>query len=483
MKSPKHLSSDATSSILEQATQQLYDELEQSTLRHWLKDHKVAKNLDEKVRQWAFQAKSSLDQQHPFMTAQKQLQGWLELSNIDGAQFRHMLSEYQEFNHLLGAPDLTEMLKPQADLDPSYSKTPTSTLQFQLLKEKWQRKLTQAVAHWEFEQLALQRDAFLDEMKDFLATLQKMSKHKDSLGIETGVFIDYSSGKLTPQDVQQFEEWLSYLEHDAELLKLCKMIGSAQPAQHHRKALPVTNKYSVEDVIEQQAKEEIVGIQLSKELSLALPSELALLADPELQILFDLKYLESNLMSFNMQGQQSGRVIEDQHQYKRKLGQKGPMVICLDTSGSMHGQPELIAKAMTLYLAMQAMKTKRAMYIINFSTNLTALNLNGKTALDELIHFLSQSFHGGTDILPAIEHAVDMLVDPHFQHADVVVISDFIMGQLNDELMEKIIEQKQQGNGFYAVAIGNLSLDHLDEELFDHQWIYQSNHGKVVKVH
>lgn len=62
------------------------------------------------------------------------------------------------------------------------------------------------------------------------------------------------------------------------------------------------------------------------------------------------------------------------------------------------------------------------------------------------------------------------------------MISDFIMGQLEDELMEKIQQYKQQGNGFYAVAIGNLRLDHLDEALFDHQWIYQSKTGEVLQI-
>ena len=212
------------------------------------------------------------------------------------------------------------------------------------------------------------------------------------------------------------------------------------------------------------------------------PSELALLADPDLQIWFDLKYLESNLMSFNTQGQNNNRVIDESRQQKRRLGQKGPMIVCLDTSGSMHGQPELIAKAICLYLAVQALKAKRALYIINFSTNLTTLDLNKEYSFDDLIHFLTQSFHGGTDIIPALEHATSMLMQPKFESADVVVISDFIMGNFTAELMEKIQHHKLQGHGFYAVAIGNFRFDHLDEQLFDHQWIYQSNIRKVVQL-
>lgn len=472
---------------LKQFSDQLYQELSQSTLKHWLHDHKVAKKIDDKIQTWAYEAKSNLDLQHPFLEVQTQLEHWITSTDLDKVQFQQMLDEYQRFNQQLGNPDLTESLRLQAQhaflLKGQLLDANIHLLNVQLLKEKWQRKLTQAIADWEFEQLALQRDAFLEEMKDFLATLQKMAKHKDSLGLDTGIFIDYSAGKLRPQDVQQFEEWCTYLEKDPALLQLCQMIGSAQPSQNRRKALSMREQPDVVEKLDTEyAHEEIMGLKLAQELSLALPSELALLADPDLDILFDLKYLESNLMSFNMQGQDAGRVVQDPHYPQKPLGQKGPMVVCLDTSGSMHGQPELISKAIVLFLAMQAMQSKRAFYLINFSTNLTALNLQHDQALDELIHFLSQSFHGGTDILPAMKHAVSMLEQPQFQNADVVVVSDFIMGQLDDELMENIRKHKQQGNGFYAVAIGNLRFDHLDADLFDHQWIYQTKTGEVVKV-
>lgn len=466
---------------------QLYQELAQSTLKHWLDDHKVAKHLDEKIQHWAFEAKSSLDQQHPYLQVQQQLQAWLNhRADLTAAEFQQMLNQYQAFNQILNEPDLTESLRVQAqqELLQRDGRLAQQTLQLntQLLKEKWQRKLTQAIADWEFEQLALQRDAFLQEMKDFLATLQKMAKHKDSLGLDTGIFIDYSRGQLRPQDVQQFEQWCQYLEQDAELLKLCRMLGAAQPSQKRRQARQAKRQPALQWLQQQQLHEEIVGLKLAQELSLALPSELALLADPDLDIWFDLKYLESNLMSFNMQGQQQARVIQDPQQAKHVLGQQGPMVVCLDTSGSMHGQPELIAKAIVLYLATQAMKSKRAMYIINFSTQLTTLNLQHQQALDELIHFLSQSFHGGTDILPAIEHAVEMLADDSFQNADVVVVSDFIMGQVGEALMQQVHAHQQRGNGFYAVAIANLHLEHLDSGLFDRQWIYQSKTGKVLQL-
>ncbi|WP_353143278.1 VWA domain-containing protein [Acinetobacter pragensis] len=469
-----------TQAALTQVTDQLYEELRQSSLKHWLDDEKAAKTLDEKVHAWAYQAKSSLDQQHPYLDAQIHLEHWLDKVSVSAAEFQLMNQQFQDFQLALGTPALGELWQFQHNAaEPLPSKT--LHLQFQLLKEKWQRKLTEAIAAWEFEQLALQRDAFLDEIKDFLAALQKMAKHKDAFGADTGIFIDYSKGQLTEHDVQQFEEWSRYLAQDQELMKLCKMMGSAVPSKYKRKR----NSRIVQDAqqqLDQQAMEEITGIRLAQDLNLALPSELALLADPDLQILFDLKYLESNILGFHLQGEQTGRMIDDPRHAPRRRGEKGPMILCLDTSGSMHGQPELIAKAISLYLGMQAMKAKRPMHIINFSTNLTVLDLQRGYALDELIHFLSQSFHGGTDIVPAMQHAVDMLHQPNFSQADVLVISDFIMGALPAELMEQIEGHQQRGAGFYATAIGNFRIAHLGDALFDHQWIYQAATGRVTQL-
>ena len=468
-----------TQSALDELSLQLYDELKQSSLKHWLDDHKVAKKLDQKIQEWAFQAKSSLDQQHPYAMSQQQLEHWLALKHLEQGHFVQFHDEYAAFMQTLGIPEFTEMWQQSQQ---SLLTEQQRQLQIELFKGKWQRKLTEAIAHWEFEQLRLQRDAFLDEIKDFLATLSKMVKHHDSVGFETGIFLDYSKGQLTEHDVQNFEQWANYLEQDRALKRLCQMIGSAQPNMPRKRISAQLEQEPQQLIHTPMAQEEITGIKLAQELSMALPSELALLADPYLQVLFDLKYLESNLMSFNRQGQQHGRVIEDPRHTQRRVGQKGPMIVCLDTSGSMNGQPELISKAICLYLSIRALKEKRAMYLVNFSTNLTALNLQRNSALDDVIHFLGQSFHGGTDIIPAMNHAVDMLKQPNFVHADVVVISDFIMGQLTEELMQEITHFKQQGNGFYAVAIGNFKLDHLDDSLFDHQWVYQSATGEVQRI-
>lgn len=471
-----------TPAALTAATEQLMQSLQTSSLKHYLNDQKVQQHVEQRVQEWAYQAKSNLDQQHPYLKAQQQLEHWLKLIQVDASEFQQLLNDYQEFSQLLGWSDLSDFWQQPLQLqrlqDPKFR-----DLQFQLLRDKWQRKLTEAVAAWEFEQLALQRDAFLDDMKDFLASLQRMAKHKESLGLDTGIFLDYSKGKLTPQDLDQFQQWCEYLEQDTELVRLAHSLGAAQPSKYPRSAaslqLPPDAHVAMQT---DHVQEELMGIQLARDLNNTLPHELALLADPDLEILFDLKYLEENLMSFSMQGESQAKVIDQQQQLKKQLGQKGPMVLCLDTSGSMHGQPELIAKALSLFLAMHAMKQHRPMYLINFSTQVTTLELTQAQGIEDLLQFLRQSFYGGTDIIPALSHAIEMLEAPDFSNADVIVVSDFIMGHLPEDLMQNIETAKQNGHGFYAVAIGNFRFDHLNLGLFDHQWIYQAKTGQVVEL-
>lgn len=85
------------------------------------------------------------------------------------------------------------------------------------------------------------------------------------------------------------------------------------------------------------------------------------------------------------------------------------MFVCIDTSGSMNGAPETVAKAVALFMATKAKEQKRPCYLINFSTNIDTLDFSADVGMESLMRFLQMSFHGGTDVTPALEHALDMM--------------------------------------------------------------------------
>jgi uncharacterized protein with von Willebrand factor type A (vWA) domain len=131
-------------------------------------------------------------------------------------------------------------------------------------------------------------------------------------------------------------------------------------------------------------------------------------------------------------------------QPKHKL-ERGPIMVCLDTSGSMMGLPELVAKALTLELMRIAHREGRACYLYTFSgpgdvaEHELSLDADG---LGSLLGLLSMSFHGGTDVHEPIRRAMARAQGEEasrWSGADLVIVTDggfAVSGALRDELEE-----------------------------------------------
>jgi len=145
----------------------------------------------------------------------------------------------------------------------------------------------------------------------------------------------------------------------------------------------------------------------------------------------------------------------------------------------MSGSPETIAKAVTLYMATRAISQDRNCYLINFSTNIETLDLSGGLGLQKVIEFLKMSFRGGTDATPALNHALEMMKEKDYEKADLLMISDFVMGSLPNELISNIQDAKNDKNKFYSLAIGNLFLESRLKDIFDDEWVYNPNNSSI----
>ena len=232
-------------------------------------------------------------------------------------------------------------------------------------------------------------------------------------------------------------------------------------------------------VIDYNSKEEICGITFSDKIEDALPQELGLLADDDMALLFDLKFIERRLMSFEKMGYASERVskVEEREKTVEKKEKKGPVIVCVDTSGSMSGNPENIAKALTLCLASMAHKQDRQCFLINFSTDIETFDFSKDKGLSELLKFLQMGFHGGTDVFPALWKGLEMMKDEAYQKADLLVVSDFEFSYENEELLNAMNEQRKKGNHFFGLSIMEnygyrygYRKDDDCEKLFDEMW-------------
>ena len=105
----------------------------------------------------------------------------------------------------------------------------------------------------------------------------------------------------------------------------------------------------------------------------------------------------------------------------------GPILICVDTSGSMQGGAENVAKAVVLEALRTAHAQRRRCHVFAFggADELIEMELavNG-AGIDALVRFLGHGFHGGTDICGPLERVIAKLEDQHWRLADLLIASD-----------------------------------------------------------
>jgi uncharacterized protein with von Willebrand factor type A (vWA) domain len=167
----------------------------------------------------------------------------------------------------------------------------------------------------------------------------------------------------------------------------------------------------------ERASEEVFEVRRGADLEHLLPPELLALHHPILRRDFARRLLDGELLSFALRGaEERGR---------------GPMIVCLDGSGSMAGDKEIWSKAVALTLLEIARRQRRLFRFICFSsaeTPLFTLDLNPRErhevredrALDVAEYFPG----GGTDFETPLTAALECLRAARYRRGDVVLITD-----------------------------------------------------------
>jgi uncharacterized protein with von Willebrand factor type A (vWA) domain len=483
----------------------------------------LQRQLKDKTMLWQNDALHYLQTKNPYRSFQQELANWQANQKQPALITSTLVKSYQKF--CLGAK-LPFDDKFWADqLEVAQQDQAAALLAKQLLCNDWQKKLDQTINSWYSEQLSKLSDVLRDELDDWLKALTRfqtrlsqlnsvsatwlnrliaqlsgknvvhmtqwcevlaqLSEQLDSLGLEPDIWLHSSIDNLDIASLQTLQQWATYLTRDVGAQKVADMLGRMSQAEWSEQVAVVKQSISLRTpVIDLNSKEEIIGLRLGKDLEHALPSELALMADPDTAILFYLKYLESKLVCFELQGQAyQDEITEiDVETTQQAEDAKGPMILCIDTSGSMAGEPEDMAKAMALYLGTKALAEKRPCYVINFSNAINTFEVNAQNGLPDLIQFLQSSFHGGTDAAPALCHALEMLKQNNYLKADVLMVSDFIMQKLPTALLSEIQAQKELGSRFNSLVIGDVFLTDRLKTLFDKEWVYDPYSHKVHEV-
>lgn len=223
------------------------------------------------------------------------------------------------------------------------------------------------------------------------------------------------------------------------------------------------------------APSDIEGVGVGNDISALLPLELAQMTDPDLDGLFAYKYATRRLQTFAYKSNQ----LQPVHKLRiQRARQKGPMIVCLDTSASMTGVPTQIAHSLIVKLLQLALAQDRELLLVAFSV--TAKTLDVRKERTRLLQLFRQPAEGATDARDMLQKSLQTLIDnPAYRSADVLLISDFQIpletGEKRDpQLLQQLRtmeEMRDYGTKFFGLQIGEPG-PHLEawRSHFDRIW-------------
>lgn len=186
----------------------------------------------------------------------------------------------------------------------------------------------------------------------------------------------------------------------------------------------------IRSVLEQQ---ETRGLCRSDDLGRMLPAEAALLAKGRTarpaKLLFFARMAERALLSYERDGwtEQPTEVPNPLVREVRPTADRGPILLCIDTSGSMRGQREMVAKSLALECMRAAREQERGCYAFCFSgpRQVEEMELGDNPAgLTRLLDFLERTFNGGSNFDEPIKRCLERLLEAEWANSDILIVSD-----------------------------------------------------------
>ncbi len=221
------------------------------------------------------------------------------------------------------------------------------------------------------------------------------------------------------------------------------------------------------------------GVYRSGRIARMLPSETMLLTHRRLRLVWHAHHAERSLLSYEEDERMRETVQEPmpvwrpgpQRQPEQRM-EAGPMLICVDTSGSMQGGAEAVAKALVLEAMRSAHAQGRACraYAFGGPDEIVELELGlDSGGIEQLAQFLGQGFRGGTDICGPLERVLARLAEEHWQLADLLIASDGEFGATPETARATARAKAELGLRIQGVLIGDretLGMLELADDIF-----------------
>lgn len=239
------------------------------------------------------------------------------------------------------------------------------------------------------------------------------------------------------------------------LQEIVRIIGREQPQRKDEKD-DIVLKYMPILLSHSTTTTEIEQISIGNDLSHVIPSEIAKLSESSTEMMFFKKFAERQLQVFANKPPMTAQDKQVQeHQTKPRL-EKGPIIVSVDTSSSMKGEPEKLARSLLMQLLRLAKKQHRKCFVITFSVRAMAVELTKPANWRCVKKFLEEGFSGGTNGEQMLSVALDALQTRDFCMADVLIISDFEFPLPIEKTCKRMETEHAKGTRYYGLQIGEM---------------------------
>lgn len=262
-------------------------------------------------------------------------------------------------------------------------------------------------------------------------------------GVLKNTHWDLLAGLLASDGWQDVLRIRRLIETLPELSVLLRRLGRTQPAaeedESHRlhpqpteQSTALCSRIVVTHVPEMPG--ETRGVCRSGRIARMLPSETMKLTHRRLRLVWHAHHAERSLLTYE-EDERMHQTVQERVPVPRPCPQRrpnkrmeaGPMLICVDTSGSMQGGAEAVAKAVVLEAMRTAHAQNRRCHVFAFGgpDEIVELELSLDVAgIVQLAQFLGQGFRGGTEICGPLERVLARLAEERWQLADLLIASD-----------------------------------------------------------
>ena len=183
------------------------------------------------------------------------------------------------------------------------------------------------------------------------------------------------------------------------------------------KLTDLVGKFKESAIVEQKKKAkhgavEIKGVTTGDKIQDTLPSDRMNLCNDITKGDFYRRMSEHGLLQYSKES--------------NKQKNKGPIIVCVDTSGSMQGDEEIWSKALTIGILEVAQMQKRDFACIIYSSHADKpiVIKKDEIAPQKIIDCAERFHNGGTDFEAPLNEALELITDSTFKNADIVFVTD-----------------------------------------------------------